>query len=775
MRKAGKQIQQTGLRSERGVALILTLAIIALVTLLVIGFSTSMRVENTASKNFNDLIKTREMAKGAIDEVVGTIREYTTRNAAPLNIINYVTFPGSVYYMDNAGVTRRKELYSVNAADPNLVLASDWITTNLNAVSVLWITGNGEFDTTPVPDPSQIKVGWLYVPQDPAQATGPNNPIIGRYAFWVDDEAAKINIDTAGQPTTPVPTPDYGYSVSNEVDVSVLLSNLNSFAPQIGNARSPNPYTTVEELKRADPGIRPNMFDANRFSLTTYSDDLNDLDVFGRQRKVLSALSNPSDLADAAGVDSAYNRLADPGLMKVYSDPALASIDPAFEKKYTKNGLKQILANIIAYQQDPLNPAPPDDGNEPPLYLGLGRTPYINEVQVKYQDDGAGNVTRIITVELFYLYGSDGSYTPGPDTIEVKGLPTFGVFAASPITVIVPVADVFDGTTRYRTYTIPETQPFSLPLDPGTPTIVVNYKRGANRLDCSQLVLPATTQLVNPSDGSWHGAQVNDPCVNSVPTDWIGYVAPNGTLGLPNSVYVLPAGEPDPHSKARMRGNKMQSVGELGYIHRPESWKYLKLQPGGGASAGQIPDWAILDLFTVGNTVPNVTKGRINVNSLINPGLVPAAPATQRLVPLEALLNSIITPPNMVAANIYLDDNTVRGQDTYGMYENGGNEGIFDTIGEVCEIPLLATGANEAAKEAAIRRIGNLITVRSNAFTIWVIAQSLKQPTARGAIPIGQFDPTLDLITGEVRAQAVVERYEQGGLVKFRTKYFRYL
>jgi hypothetical protein len=107
--------------------------------------------------------------------------------------------------------------------------------------------------------------------------------------------------------------------------------------------------------------------------------------------------------------------------------------------------------------------------------------------------------------------------------------------------------------------------------------------------------------------------------------------------------------------------------------------------------------------------------------------------------------------------------------------EQSGSVGIFDTIGEVCEIPSLATGANDAAKEAAIRGIASLITVRSSTFTIWVLTQSIKQPPNTPSP--GTYNPTYDVITGEVRAQAVVERYENppGSAPKYRLRYLRYL
>ena len=302
------------------------------------------------------------------------------------------------------------------------------------------------------------------------------------------------------------------------------------------------------------------------------------------------------------------------------------------------------------------------------------------------------------------------------------------------------------------------------------------------------MLLPSVTLDPAGTTPVWHGAQAGDPCANDTADKWEPYANPYaGTLTPPNlNVWQLsnpftgvagPATFPfgADFSKAVIRTNAMQSVGELGYIHRPEPFKYLTLQPGGGVAAGLIPDWAMLDLFTVGNTaIPNVTSGRININSAINPGA--SGPTTPRLVPLKGLLNSIFTPlpPDVVAGNIYAD--TRVNADTYGMNEPATLSPIFDTIGEICEATGVAdTGLNDAAKEATIRRIANLITVRSNTFNIRVIAQSIKQPPGS---TFGTFNPPVDLITGEVRAQAVVERYERlspgaaNSVPRFRTRYF---
>jgi hypothetical protein len=59
-----------------------------------------------------------------------------------------------------------------------------------------------------------MPVEWIYVLQNGALGTldesglfqgedsaSPENPIVGRMAFWTDDESSKINVNTASEPT----------------------------------------------------------------------------------------------------------------------------------------------------------------------------------------------------------------------------------------------------------------------------------------------------------------------------------------------------------------------------------------------------------------------------------------------------------------------------------------------------------------------------------------------------------------------------------------------
>ncbi|MGO9608568.1 MAG: hypothetical protein ACLPT4_02915 [Verrucomicrobiia bacterium] len=550
--------------SENGVALVLTLSILALVTLLLIAFVTSMRVENAASKNYNEVIKARELAKGAIDQAVAQIRQATPQRGtnATSVVVNYVTFPGGAYVSNNGGVTRYP-LYS----GP---LSTDQ--TNLN--SGLWITGGtsqGEFLPTNSLN-SQINVGWMYVDQNGNVGPAPLGmgvPLVGRVAYWVDDEASKINVNMAGSP-------------SNAVDMSVLLSGLGGLAPSIVLARSPNPFTTIQEIERVNAAIT-NMFDDNRCEVTAYSNDANypgyadDLDVFDRQRMLLTSLNstpsittlNITGAGDVNGV-GAFTRLSDPNLGYVCANGVIPN---GFQGKCGgASGLSQLIANIIGYQINPNLTPPPDGGGNPPTYLGLAATPLVNSVKIEYDITPAvvlppqpATVTRIVSVQLCYMYNA--AYTNGNESIIITGLPVGNPVTFSSTVTISP-ADPngikAGGTPAQGSVAVFSHQDapiqFASPITVSTPGAQVTYTRtygaAADRLNFAQTgpITVASQPTLNPGVQAltkvYQGSDViGDPAVNVLATgaEW----APNKTSSFPSA--------PSPDPKTVVRGGPKQS------------------------------------------------------------------------------------------------------------------------------------------------------------------------------------------------------------------------
>lgn len=238
-------------RPRRGVALLSVLAIIVLITALIVGLLLRAGSERTASASYSAATATRQLADNVVNLVQAQVNDATTQAGSA-----WASQPGAIRVFDSSGgIERIYRLYSAasftatNATalqddvPPSgwAALPAQWV--DLNAPeSVPGVTGAGGGDLLSYPildprdpaDPSQIAnlgggftltnppgatplqpapmpVRWLYVLKEgnivaptgtgnTVTVTGATaqNPIVGRIAFWTDDETAKVNINTAG-------------------------------------------------------------------------------------------------------------------------------------------------------------------------------------------------------------------------------------------------------------------------------------------------------------------------------------------------------------------------------------------------------------------------------------------------------------------------------------------------------------------------------------------------------------------------------------------------
>ncbi len=189
----------------------------------------------------------------------------------------------------------------------------------------------------------------------------------------------------------------------------------------------------------------------------------------------------------------------------------------------------------------------------------------------------------------------------------------------------------------------------------------------------------------------------------------------------------------------------------------------LKLQPSGGGST-ELPDWLLLDFLAPTHRAANYdrlssmngTAGKINLNakfSDVNGTLLPAGThytPPDRTAALTALISGAGASAT-VAKNILDHTLAADGQDF-------GAPGEYDYPGELCEIAGVAdtVGVTDWEKEKLVRNLAGLMTTRSSVFSVWGVAQSVQKiarNTDYGAYENG------DVVTGEKRFQAVVERY----------------
>ncbi len=249
--KSSLFLSEKAKRSRHGIALITVLILVVLITTVIVGFLITSRLEQTAARSYKASGDARIMADTAINLVQAQINEATSQG------INYAwaSQPGAIRVFDNAGALH--EIYrlysaqkltattsadmdtSATSAGSNDMPPTTWATSpsgwvDLNApandgagnahypifdagkaanVDGFSIGSNAPNGTTSTQVP--MPVTWLYVLQkgeiiapdaggttiatftNASVAPSTANPIVGRIAFWTDDETCKVNVNTA--------------------------------------------------------------------------------------------------------------------------------------------------------------------------------------------------------------------------------------------------------------------------------------------------------------------------------------------------------------------------------------------------------------------------------------------------------------------------------------------------------------------------------------------------------------------------------------------------
>jgi uncharacterized protein (TIGR02600 family) len=223
-----------------GAALIIVLSCVVLLAALAIGLLNRVEADRANASAYRGSTLSRNLAEYAINVVMAQISGATKSDPT----LAWASQPGAIrtYSATSTNLQAIYKLYSSTnmvvgafpSGDTNL---SDWanntaLYTDLNARVV---SGSGDTARTnyPILDPSAfgvvqgfeiigapttptqpapMPVNWLYVLEDgtlvpPTSAAGNNtvtvtgataaNPIVGRIAFWTDDDTSKININTA--------------------------------------------------------------------------------------------------------------------------------------------------------------------------------------------------------------------------------------------------------------------------------------------------------------------------------------------------------------------------------------------------------------------------------------------------------------------------------------------------------------------------------------------------------------------------------------------------
>lgn len=239
---------------QRGVALVIVLSLIAVMTLLAVTFFVSVSGEGKSSQHQSDGAKAGQLATSAAQMVMAQIQAASTATPAGAGAgVAWTSQPGLLRTFPSSGPSKVFKLYSASTMvtdsfqETDDAPPADWkqspaLYSDINAPARV---SSGTGLVYPVADPGAagvvpgftlgsapgfsggspspgnnplpMPVRWLYILKngevavpDSFAADGTvnfaptsaqpasDNPVVGRMAFWADDETCKVNVNTAG-------------------------------------------------------------------------------------------------------------------------------------------------------------------------------------------------------------------------------------------------------------------------------------------------------------------------------------------------------------------------------------------------------------------------------------------------------------------------------------------------------------------------------------------------------------------------------------------------
>jgi|GEM_PF-5278866 hypothetical protein len=789
------------LPKPRGSALLLTLGLLVLLTVLLTGLFFSARVERNSAESYLRANQARWLAVEATEtakaRITGLIRSGTAR---------FLTQPGALHLRDDHGALQSVPLFTkAENGDP----------VDLNRAP-------GGLENHPIaPDGPSMALTWVYVRKNgdtesgPAPAYDPENPLIGRYAWWVDDASARLNINTArgrvGN-TAPPHSP-------SQVELSGLAGVSQEDIAALASGRQKGWFVTVAEAVREAPGLQVPLQQA-AFSLTPYN-HTPAYNCFGEPRIVLTTRKEVADRHPGHPYLDTTKMAETVALITGYLTRTDWPVAPghSFAEKYWAGHPEraaQLAYNIIDYvrSKESANPVVVPSRVTPPAeqFLGLTRSPLVTEIGVwvaESPQDGFYEARTMVELYLPPQYGLEeidltklglwvsiqpdwGTNSFAEALIKTEESSTGATLKAGEYAVITRVASLKESAvnpTRPTQLTMRialslgvnkdrlQVCPLTYAPDPGG----LDDKKNPTLLDYP--VDPAGT----PPDRI-RTFEVADPRVNQGLHDWQLRDSGN-SLGAPNANSGLGAAPADPGAGQDTDENghltaaglampapafspknplgQVESVSELGVIHtgvdgglqgKGIPWRTLRLQK---APPGTLlPDWVLLDLFLAPRPAaapfpeaphPLTSGGRININSTLLP-----FENIQRKAPLRALFL------NIPAWNAALGaDAAAAAVAEFQKSTPWGSPGLYDLAGEILEVPGLADDG-----EAGEKRLAGYIdhvTTHSNVFLIYALAQSVVQSRE------GKIRPVAECLT-----ETLFERIP-GNPPTFRTRTLRNL
>ncbi len=791
------------IRDDRGVALLLTLSVLAGLILVILAFAHITLKSQKEVRLSQDRIRARLHVESALQKVLALI----TGDFADPN------YPENLFPATKAGQSR---LYGpIFPSNPEWDGRYYWVSnfTDLNGNSdrdgldeVLQLTAGGVdltpnqifTDSLPVYD----ELGWIHLYDETQDYPDDDTPVVARLAFLIIDESGKID-PTAICGTDSAEGSEVRKGLDpSEINLADILSDsgiATKFQPDVHTggllpaglkwfsffdiikrflADDGAAWDNASDLKSVLDNVVPYSYDIEAFF-----DGNEDKHRFNLGRTDWNDLGVDDIVKDA---DNFW--LVDGVTLNEQNTGGIPWLFNSSEAQAIKN---QIAANLIDYCDDDedlgsgiVNATSDYNGSNTPSYCGNEQVPYINELKFQAELQGS-NFVLTLDAEFVNMYGSDIG-TGG--VLEVKVQAGSDQFATTSLTFAANLTsdvaarsyDVLSGIASTPSSIAAGTSVTNLGIT------IVSAKladSSGNLWDYAfdTTVSSNTTSLSFPS--RYIAIEVNDPRNNLDTNEWSWDCSPGcwgstpcevGTIdslpcvGNTNNVSNPASGsdsEPgatDPWdvSTAYIRNAPIQYMWELGAVHRGSSWstinlhtyRYLTIQvmPSSGFASYLEGDANILSQVKLNDDLES--SGKVNVNTYntnVLTGLLTGitigggyeSPETGVVLANAGTLVSMITS------------------------NNGSVGGLpFRFRAQLAMIPEFTNGTagaqdNDRAKEEIIGKFINITNVRQNIFSFVVSAQIVKDMISgfRGGTR-GIFDFGIDLVLAEKRVKGLIYR-----------------
>ncbi len=720
------------LKKEEGYILVAIIGILTILSLMTITFATLSRIETRATRNYADSVKCEMVAKAGLEHAIYVLR------------------------LDKFGTDTLA--YNNDNGDENF----DW-------PGETWMPGGGDFSGTDYDNSGNgtNDSKWIYFPATTSASDIrlPGN-LRARYAVLItDDKEARININVTGNKAGGGShTSNEGWStfeidLSNIIELAATGKGVATASDIIDtrHGNDLNPGDTVlddDSAKIPDPasdGIdndgdlitdefeeeknEPSEFN----SIFPYGDDvpfglLSEAEIMGassyesRLEEIFTSNSVPGNsLNNWLTTYSADTILCPPYTLDSGTSTTKLNINALVNNEgaytgayYTPDKKIQMIAEALAAggvpgvesQQMAVNiwdfmdsngtVTAYNDGSN--TYYGIEKTPYINEVEVNV----SGGNSKFI--ELFNPYDS---------AINIAGWKITWDAGATEI--------ILDGP--------------QIPTAPGYYFIDNDGGAGADQTDALINNLNEDGQEITLEDDSGNIVQVttygdannaNSSQLNDPRPPWIWDANENDTPGVQNNNFDPTAGGDgwtdvtQANSFYVANKNRFPNKGYLCYIHTGNLWTSFAIDNTEVFEYITIIDPSMDNIDNDGDgdidTYDTDGDGDIDVNDTGDTSFQSGDfDGQEHRIP--GLIN-VNTAPAEVLAPLPDGSGGTLGDTTIAASIFGGIK-PYSSIGDlVVKVPdITDTGATKWDKEEPLRAISNLITTRSNVFTVYVTAQ----------------------------------------------------